>query len=135
MLFRSRYSPLLESSNLALEDDPITVLRGAQAYIDKIKSALNDEVGQSIIHICSLLNDGKILRLPEVFMLHLGSDMIFDSGEDEDKDDDALLDKSSTEAEQDAWGESLTPQPASLKTMLAMCRHLPHTTRIKVLRD
>lgn len=110
-----RYSPLLESSNLALEDDPINVLRSAQAYIDKIKSALDGEVSQSIINICSLLSDGKILRLPEVFMLHLGSDMKFEPGEDEENDDEALLDKSSAEAEQDAWRESLSASTTQLE--------------------
>lgn len=110
-----RYSPLLESSNLALEDDPINVLRGAQACIDKIKSALDDGVGQSIIRICSLLNDGKILRLPEVFMLHLGSDIKSDPGEDEDQYDEGMLDKSSAEVEQDAWRESLSASTRQLE--------------------
>ncbi|MFL1389243.1 MULTISPECIES: ATP-dependent helicase [Pseudomonas] len=113
-----RYSPLLEGSNLALEDDPVSVLQNAQSYIDKIKSALDDGA-QSIIHICSLLNDGKVLRLPEVFMLHLGADMKFDSREDPDRDDEPLLDKSSTEVEQDAWRESLNASTKQLESYVS----------------
>lgn len=106
-----RYSPLLAGSNLVLADDPISVLRTAQGYIDKIKLALDREVGCTIIEVCGLLKEGMILRLPESFLLHLGSDpTIKFSEEDVDVDNDAGVG-----TEHNAWKESLSASTKQLE--------------------
>lgn len=106
-----KYSPLLASSNLVSAEDPIAVLRNAQVYVDKIKNALDSDSGSTIIEICGLLNDGMILRLPESFMLHLGTGMTFDALED-DSDDEG---DARGEAEQNAWRESLSASTRQLE--------------------
>ncbi|WP_158227390.1 UvrD-helicase domain-containing protein [Pseudomonas syringae] len=106
-----RYSPLLAGSNLVLSDDPISVLRTAQVYIDRIKLALDSDVGCTIIEICSLLKEGMILRLPETFAIHLGADLSINLPED---DVDDVNDKG-VGAEHNAWKESLSASTNQLE--------------------
>lgn len=108
-----KYSPILQSSSLALADDPIRVLHDAQDHIDKIKVALETAPPPSIVQICGLMHTGKILRLPETFILHLNSDeTLVSSGEEE-------FEKDSFEAEQGAWRESLNASTQQLSNYVS----------------
>lgn len=108
-----RYSPVLQSSNLALEDDPIKALHDAQAHIDNIKSTLETTPPPSIIKICELLHAGRILRLPESFILHLNTDEKFVSADDDEFEKDGF------EAEQSAWRESLNASTLQLSNYVS----------------